>query len=122
AAAVYGRTGAPGDQETAERWDRHLDVTRRRPATRPPGHGPAALTAREAGIADLLAAGATKQQVAGRLHLSFHTVDTHVRAVYAKLGVRSRLQLARLWDAARPVSAPPDASPSAAPRSSRGAG
>ncbi|MCZ7439491.1 helix-turn-helix transcriptional regulator [Micromonospora sp. WMMC241] len=120
-AAGYGRVGATGDQEAAQRWDGRLDATRRRPAPRPPGRGPAALTAREAGIADLLVAGATKQQVAGRLHLSFHTVDTHVRAVYAKLGVRSRLQLARLWDA-RPVNAPPDASPSAAPRSSRGAG
>ncbi|MFI5834979.1 LuxR C-terminal-related transcriptional regulator [Micromonospora sp. NPDC051300] len=121
AAALHGRAGATGDQDTAQRWDARLDATRRRPAPRPPGHGLAALTAREAGIAELLAAGATKQQVAGRLHLSFHTVDTHVRAVYAKLGVRSRLQLARLWDA-RPVSAPPAASPSATPRSSRGAG
>ncbi|WP_140158098.1 helix-turn-helix domain-containing protein [Micromonospora sp. NBS 11-29] len=122
AAARYGRSGATGDQATAERWDRRLDETRRRPAPRPPGHGPAALTAREAGIADLLAAGATKQQVAGRLHLSFHTVDTHVRAVYAKLGVRSRLQLARAWDARPAVSAPPAASPSAAPPPAHGAG
>lgn len=121
AAALHGRAGATGDQEAAQRCDGRLDATRRRPAPRPPGHGLTALTAREAGIAELLAAGATKQQVAGRLHLSFHTVDTHVRAVYAKLGVRSRLQLARLWDA-RPVSAPPAASPSATPRSARGAG
>ncbi|KAB1902606.1 helix-turn-helix transcriptional regulator [Micromonospora sp. AMSO31t] len=121
AAARYGRLGAAGDQERAERWDRRLAATRRRPAPGPPGHGLAALTAREAGIAELLAAGATKQQVAGRLYLSFHTVDTHLRAIYAKLGIRNRVQLARLWDA-RPVSAPPDAFPSAAPRSSRGAG
>ncbi|MFI6328475.1 LuxR C-terminal-related transcriptional regulator [Micromonospora chersina] len=121
AAARYGRLGAVGDQERAERWDRRLTATRRRPAPGPAAHGLAALTAREAGIAELLAAGATKQQVAGRLYLSFHTVDTHLRAIYAKLGIRSRVQLARLWDA-RPVSAPPDASPSAAPRSSPGAG
>ncbi|MCW3840909.1 helix-turn-helix transcriptional regulator [Micromonospora yasonensis] len=135
AAALYGRMGAVGDQERAERWAHRLDRTRRRPAPRPLGCGLDALTAREAGIAELLAAGATKQQVAGRLYLSFHTVDTHLRAIYAKLGIRSRLQLARLWDGRpRPtgtepgptvparLSGPPDASPSAAPRSSRGAG
>ncbi|MEU8263666.1 helix-turn-helix transcriptional regulator [Micromonospora sp. NPDC048999] len=136
AAALYGRTGAVGDQARAERWLLRLERTRRRPAPGPAGHGLAALTAREAGIAELLAAGATKQQVAGRLYLSFHTVDTHLRAIYAKLGIRSRLQLARLWDGReRPaagadrvpavparLSGPPDASPSAAPRSSRGAG
>ncbi|MFE9202003.1 LuxR C-terminal-related transcriptional regulator [Micromonospora sp. NPDC007230] len=136
AAARYGRTGAAGDQARAERWLHRLDRTRRRPAPGAPEHGLAALTAREAGIAELLAAGATKQQVAGRLYLSFHTVDTHLRAIYAKLGIRSRLQLARLWDGREPpasaadrvpaaparLSGPPDASPSAAPRSSRGAG
>ncbi|WP_244295549.1 response regulator transcription factor [Micromonospora orduensis] len=46
-----------------------------------------------------MARGATKQQAASELFLSFHTVDTHLRAIYGKLGVRSRVALARAWDA-----------------------
>jgi DNA-binding NarL/FixJ family response regulator len=68
-----------------------------RPSTAP-SHGFAALTTREVRVAELVAAGATKQQAAARLFVSFHTVDTHLRAVYAKLGIRTRVQLARLWD------------------------
>jgi DNA-binding NarL/FixJ family response regulator len=104
-AALSGRIGATGDQERALRCARDLNARHRRPGPRP-AHGLDALTSREVRVAELLAAGATKQQVAFRLFLSFHTVDSHLRAIYAKLGVHSRLQLGRLWDA-RQRSAPP---------------
>jgi DNA-binding CsgD family transcriptional regulator len=64
-----------------------------------PRDGDGALTPAEARVADLLAGGATKQQAAARLFVSFHTVDTHLRSIYAKLGIRSRIELARIWDA-----------------------
>ncbi|GIH19149.1 helix-turn-helix transcriptional regulator [Rugosimonospora africana] len=104
-AALSGRIGATGDQERALRCERDLAARQRRSGPRP-AHGLDLLTSREVRVAELLAAGATKQQVAVRLFLSFHTVDTHVRAIYSKLEIQSRLQLARLWDA-RQRSAPP---------------
>jgi DNA-binding CsgD family transcriptional regulator len=98
-AALFGRLGATGDQECAQRWQAGLGTAGRRRRSTAPSHGFAALTTREVRVAELVAAGATKQQAAARLFVSFHTVDTHLRAVYAKLGIRTRVQLARLWDA-----------------------
>lgn len=51
---------------------------------------PAGLTAREAEVLNLVAAGHTNKDVAGALHLSERTVDRHVSNIFAKLGVRSR--------------------------------
>ena len=44
----------------------------------------------------LVAGGATNAAVAHELHLSPHTVKAHMRNVFAKLGIRSRLQLRQL--------------------------
>jgi DNA-binding CsgD family transcriptional regulator len=52
------------------------------------------LTAREREIGTLAAAGITSRQIAERLHLSKRTVENHLQNVYAKLGVRSRAELA----------------------------
>jgi DNA-binding CsgD family transcriptional regulator len=51
---------------------------------------PAGLTAREAEILDLLAAGLGNRQIADRLYLSARTVEHHVSAVLRKLEVRTR--------------------------------
>lgn len=48
------------------------------------------LTEREREILELLVEGLTKKQIAGRLFLSFNTIDTHIRNIYAKLHVHSR--------------------------------
>ena len=48
------------------------------------------LTPREHDTLELLVAGLTMKEVAARMGVSYHTVDTHVRHVYAKLQVRSR--------------------------------
>jgi DNA-binding NarL/FixJ family response regulator len=53
------------------------------------------LTAREREIADLVAAGRTNREVAEQLVLSAKTIEAHLRNIYAKLGVRSRVELAR---------------------------
>jgi DNA-binding NarL/FixJ family response regulator len=42
-----------------------------------------------------VAAGPSNKQVAEQLYLSVTTVDSHLRGVYAKLGITSRTQLAR---------------------------
>ena len=50
------------------------------------------LSSRELEVLDLIAAGLTNQQIAARLYLSLHTVKSHARNIYAKLGVSSRTQ------------------------------
>ncbi|WP_164842671.1 helix-turn-helix transcriptional regulator [Actinoplanes solisilvae] len=56
----------------------------------------APLTAQQERIAGLVAEGATNREVAQQLHLSPRTIDHHLRNVFARLGVRSRTELARL--------------------------
>ena len=46
-------------------------------------------------MALLVAEGYTNRETAARLFLSWHTVDSHLRHIYAKLGIASRVQLAR---------------------------
>jgi len=53
------------------------------------------LTAAERRVAALVAEGRTNKEVAAALLLGERTVETHLSHVYAKLGVRSRAQLAR---------------------------
>jgi DNA-binding NarL/FixJ family response regulator len=48
------------------------------------------LTVREKEVLQLLIDGNTKRTIADRLFVSFHTVDTHLRNIYAKLQVNSR--------------------------------
>jgi sigma-54 dependent transcriptional regulator, acetoin dehydrogenase operon transcriptional activator AcoR len=58
--------------------------------------GWSSLTAAEIGIAEQVAAGRTNRAVAAQLFLSPHTVDSHLRHIYTKLGIGSRVQLTRL--------------------------
>jgi len=53
---------------------------------------PAGLTSREMEILALMAQGLRNSEMARHLHLSSRTVDHHVSAVLAKLGVRSRTE------------------------------
>jgi DNA-binding CsgD family transcriptional regulator len=54
------------------------------------------LTDAELKIVKLIAQGVTNRSVATRLHLSVHTVKTHVHNAFAKLGISSREQLMHL--------------------------
>jgi DNA-binding CsgD family transcriptional regulator len=53
------------------------------------------LTPAERRVADLAAFGLTNREVASDLNLSPHTVDYHLRQIYRKLGITSRVRLAR---------------------------
>ena len=53
------------------------------------------LTASELAVVRLVIRGATDREVAQRLYISAHTVNSHLRHVFAKLGIRSRVELAR---------------------------
>ena len=55
----------------------------------------AELTPREYAIAELVARGRSNKEVAGALFLSAKTVENNLSRIYAKLGVRSRAELAR---------------------------
>jgi DNA-binding CsgD family transcriptional regulator len=54
------------------------------------------LTDAELKIVKLIAQGVTNRSVATQLHLSLHTVKTHVHNAFAKLGISSREQLTHL--------------------------
>jgi DNA-binding CsgD family transcriptional regulator len=53
------------------------------------------LTASEFAVVRLVTEGASDREVAQRLYISAHTVNSHLRHVFAKLGIRSRVELAR---------------------------
>lgn len=55
---------------------------------------PDALTATEQRVATLVAAGRTNTEVAAELFLTVHTIEKALTRIYAKLGIRSRTQLA----------------------------
>jgi DNA-binding CsgD family transcriptional regulator len=55
-----------------------------------------ALTAQQLQIARLVVDGATNREVAARLYLSTRTVDHHMRNIFTRLGIRSRVELAKL--------------------------
>jgi LuxR family maltose regulon positive regulatory protein len=59
------------------------------PARRPDG-----LTAREAQVLELLAAGDTNNEIAVKLVVSVHTVERHLQNAYRKVGVRNRADAA----------------------------
>jgi DNA-binding CsgD family transcriptional regulator len=62
---------------------------------RPRRHGTSAeLTSQERRIADLVSRGLSNREVAVAMFLSVNTIETHLRHIFRKLGVRSRTQLA----------------------------
>jgi sigma-54 dependent transcriptional regulator, acetoin dehydrogenase operon transcriptional activator AcoR len=66
-----------------------------------PVPGWADLTDTQRMVAELVTDGLTNRGAGARLFLSPHTVDFHLRQIYRKLGVRSRVELARLAGPAR---------------------
>ena len=70
----------------------------------------ARLSTREREIVNSLANGATAKEIAIELSISFHTVRSHIRNVYAKLGICNRVELMRWFSSggAAPASTPTD--------------
>jgi len=93
---LYARAGAAWDAGRVRGRLRALGVRRRLVAAKRPAMGWAAMTDSELAVARLVAQGLTNQEVAERLFVSQHTVSGHLRHVFAKLDVNSRVELTRL--------------------------
>ncbi|MEM9032992.1 MAG: AAA family ATPase [Actinomycetota bacterium] len=74
---------------------------RRRRARARATHGWASLTDSERRVVDGVADGFRNAEIAGRLHVSRRTVESHLHHVYTKLGISSRVQLATQAQARR---------------------
>ena len=93
---TYIECEAIADARRIGRALRRLGVERRI-ATHPRAKtGWGSLTDSELTVINLIAEGSTNRSVAQQLHVSPHTVKTHVRNAFAKLGITSRAQLAQL--------------------------
>ena len=102
AARVRGRVRALGSHRSRRRGTR-------------PAHGWEALTASEERVVALVGRGMTNAQIAATLFVSRHTVESHVSHVFAKLGVRSRAELAALVGARGRIASPGPPEPFPAP-------
>jgi DNA-binding NarL/FixJ family response regulator len=76
----------------ADRARRELLATGEKTAKQPARSGDA-LTPQEQQIADLAGSGLTNSEIGAQLFISAHTVEWHLRKVFAKLGIRSRREL-----------------------------
>ncbi|MFJ6070925.1 AAA family ATPase [Streptomyces sp. NPDC093065] len=85
--ALFTRFGA---NAFAERAVRELQATGESVARRTGVAAAPALTAQETQIARLARDGLTNSEIGAQLFLSTHTVEWHLRKVYAKLGIASR--------------------------------
>jgi DNA-binding CsgD family transcriptional regulator len=94
ALATNVEIGASWDAARVRRRLRRLGIRRRIQPPQAPATGWAALTRAELEVARLVTQGKTNREIADHLFVSPHTVDSHLRNIFAKVGVRSRVQLA----------------------------
>jgi len=92
----YSEAGATWDAGRVRGRLRANGVRRRLVTSARPNAGWAALTDSELAVVRLIAVGLTNRETAVRLFVSPHTVNSHLRHAFTKLGVNSRLELARV--------------------------
>jgi DNA-binding CsgD family transcriptional regulator len=99
----YQAAGAARDVARVRRRLRRLGVRHRHWAVeaRPPT-GWLSLTGTECAVSELVSQGCTNQQVADQMFISVHTVAFHLRQIFRKLGISSRVELARIAAAQGP--------------------
>jgi DNA-binding NarL/FixJ family response regulator len=101
AAATFDACGALRYRDEAERELRKLGRrTQRTPRGKSDGDGLASLTERELQVARLVMDRKTNPEIAAELFLSSKTVETHLRHIFGKLGVSSRVEVARMVESA----------------------
>lgn len=91
----YHRMGAHRPRAHVQRAMREAGARRAKWSdTTRPRTGSSALSQAERRVAALIGAGHTNKSAAAELGVSINTVGTHLRAVFTKLGIQSRVQLA----------------------------
>lgn len=96
---AFHEVGAVRDEARVRRRLRHAGI---RPRAQPvetqarPRAGWESLSSAELRVVRLVAQGLTNRQVAERLYLSTYTVGTHLKHVFDKNGLTSRVELTRL--------------------------
>jgi DNA-binding NarL/FixJ family response regulator len=108
AAAQLAACGALRYRDEAERELRrlgHRTYRRTRPG-KPDGIGIDSLTERELQVARLVVDRKTNPEIAAELFLSQKTVETHLRNIFRKIGVASRVELARTFERAADAAHP----------------
>jgi DNA-binding CsgD family transcriptional regulator len=99
AAEIYQRVGAVASGRAVANLlrGRRIRGIRLAPPAPRPHTGWAALTPTELRVVDLISTGHANRSAAAELGVSTNTVNTHLRAVFRKLGVKSRVQLTIAW-------------------------
>jgi DNA-binding CsgD family transcriptional regulator len=96
ALTIYAQSGAAWDAGRVRSRLRAQGVRRRLVTPEREETGWAAMTDSELAVARLVAQGLTNREVAEQLFVSPHTVSSHLRRVFAKLDINSRVDLTRL--------------------------
>jgi DNA-binding CsgD family transcriptional regulator/tetratricopeptide (TPR) repeat protein len=94
ALVTFVQVGATADASRVRSQLRERGI-RRRVAVKQPTNSWGGMTDSELRVARLVAEGLTNREVAERLFVSPHTINGHLRQVFAKVGVNSRVELAR---------------------------
>ncbi|MEV5878567.1 helix-turn-helix transcriptional regulator [Streptomyces sp. NPDC052101] len=107
AADGYANAAAPRDARRVVSRLRSLGVRRGRypQYAGQDGVNTSALTNTEAAVADLVSQGFTNSQVGERLFISGHTVAFHLKKIFRKMNVASRVELTRAWSQVPGVAA-----------------
>jgi DNA-binding CsgD family transcriptional regulator len=93
---LYLTADATGDAARVRRFLRELGVHHHRMPPARPRTGWGSLSDSERRVARLVATGLTNRAVADQLFLSRHTVDSHLRHIFAKLDINTRVELTRV--------------------------
>jgi DNA-binding CsgD family transcriptional regulator len=110
--AGYDQTAALRDGRRVRRRLRGIGIRRRHfTHAKRPKTGWTSLTDTERAVSDLVAKGLTNQQIAGEMFLSTHTVAFHLRQVFRKLDISSRVDLARVFTEQAQRAGPPAGPP-----------
>jgi len=101
--SIYLRAAAHHDTARVRAALRERGVRKRQKSIARPQQGWGSLTPSELTVVDLVARGLTNREAAAELFLSPDTINTHLRHAFMKLGIRSRVELARLAAERKPT-------------------